>query len=348
MQIITQNYSKGSVKLKITTPEDLWQLTHLLDIEDSITSQILRKIKLSGKDERSNKIIKKSALVTINLEKIDLKENLLKLSGKITQSSNEDIPKGSYQSINLELNSILKIEKPKFYSYQIKRIEESTKQKLSKILICTLDREEASFALLKDSGYELLSELQGEVEKKEQQQTTKPFYPEIIKTLEAYDKKYKLEHIIIASPAFWKDNLLKEIKSQELKSKIILATCSAIGIQAIDEVLKRDELKQALNQDRISKETKLVEQLLANIAKNTKFSYGLKETENTSNTGAIETLLITDKLIKEARENNTYQKIDNILKIVDSTNGEIYIISTDHQAGKKLQGLTGIGAILRY
>ena len=173
MQVITQNYKKGFVKLKITTLEDLWYLTNIVDNDDLITSQTFRKIKLSGKDERSTKIIKKSALITLQTEKIDHSQNLLRISGKITNSSNEDISKGSYHTINLEINSILKIEKPQFYSYQIKKIEEASKQKVSKILICTLDREEASFALLKESGYELLSEFQGEVEKKSQEHLQK-------------------------------------------------------------------------------------------------------------------------------------------------------------------------------
>jgi LysR family hydrogen peroxide-inducible transcriptional activator len=40
--------------------------------------------------------------------------------------------------------------------------------------------------------------------------------------------------------------------------------------------------------------------------------------------------------------------IDSLMKIVDSTKGEILIINSDNEAGKKLDGLGGIAAILRY
>ena len=36
------------------------------------------------------------------------------------------------------------------------------------------------------------------------------------------------------------------------------------------------------------------------------------------------------------------------MKIVDSTKGEILIISSENEAGKKLDGLGGIAAILRF
>ena len=40
--------------------------------------------------------------------------------------------------------------------------------------------------------------------------------------------------------------------------------------------------------------------------------------------------------------------IDNLMKDVESKSGEIFIISIENDAGKKLKGLGGIGAILRY
>ncbi len=36
------------------------------------------------------------------------------------------------------------------------------------------------------------------------------------------------------------------------------------------------------------------------------------------------------------------------MKVVDSTKGEIHIVSTEHEGGKKLDGIGGIAGILRY
>ena len=36
------------------------------------------------------------------------------------------------------------------------------------------------------------------------------------------------------------------------------------------------------------------------------------------------------------------------MKDVDRSKGKVHIISTDHEAGKKLQGIGGVGAVLRF
>jgi len=172
--------------------------------------------------------------------------------------------------------------------------------------------------------------------------------PEILKQLEEYDKRFDLSKIIIASPAFWKEELMKEIEDDNLKSKIILATCSSVGENAINEVLKRPETENALKQDRISKELKFVEELFLEISKNNMASYGLKETKNVVDAGAVKILLITDNFIQRKRMEDKYDGIEQIMRTVDNTKGDILIVGSDNEAGKKLDGLGGIAAILRY
>ena len=92
----------------------------------------------------------------------------------------------------------------------------------------------------------------------------------------------------------------------------------------------------------------VIDQLLKEISKNGRAVYGIRDVSKASDVGAIETLLITDSKIKEHRDKDNYEKVDNILKSVDSLKGNIHIISSKNDAGKKLNGLTGIAAILRY
>tara|TARA_Y100000031_G_C8107709_1_gene331863 strand:- start:235 stop:855 length:621 start_codon:yes stop_codon:yes gene_type:complete len=202
---------------------------------------------------------------------------------------------------------------------------------------------------MKKYGYQLLSSIKGNVQKKaDDQKIESTFYKEIIKQLEEYDKRHNLNKIILGSPAFWKEDLMKEINNDELKNKIILATCSADGENAIKEVIKRPETSEALKQDRISKEFKIVEGLLEEISKNNLASYGIKETKLAAESGAVKMLLITDNFIQKKRQEESYAEIENIMKQVDKSKGEVIIVSSEHEAGKKLDGLTGIGAILRF
>ncbi|MBI3035746.1 mRNA surveillance protein Pelota, partial [Candidatus Woesearchaeota archaeon] len=91
-----------------------------------------------------------------------------------------------------------------------------------------------------------------------------------------------------------------------------------------------------------------VEELLAEIAKNNLAAYGLKETESASLMGAVKELLITDSFIQKSRSENFYNRVEDIMKVVDKTKGEVEIISSEHEGGKRLDGLGGIAAILRF
>ncbi len=354
MKILNYDFKKGFCKIKVENLDDLWVLSQIIDSKDHIRARTLRKIKLNKEDERKSKIIKKAVTLTIEVEKVEFNKdsNTIRISGKIKEGP-EDIPINSYHTIEIEENSTLTITKDQWFSFQIEKLKDSASDKRENVLICVMDRDEACFALIKKYGYEYLSEIKGKVQKKglqEDKPKEKDFYQNIITILNEYVQRYSIEFIIIASPAFWKDDLIKIIKQKEpeLIKKITLATCNAFGRNAINEVLKRPEVTSVLKQERIFKETELVEELLREIAKDNLAVYGLKETKKAAESGAIKTLLITDKLIHESREKNEFEKIDLIMKNVDKTGGKITLISEKHDAGKKLQGLGGIGGLLRY
>ncbi|MBW2993715.1 mRNA surveillance protein pelota [Candidatus Woesearchaeota archaeon] len=348
MKIIYQNLKHGIVKLQPENQDDLWYLSTIIDSGDLVKGYTLRKIKLGKEDARKAQVKKKKVFLEIKTEKIDFKADLLRLSGIVMQGP-EDVPRGAHHTFNIEPKDVLSIIKEKWLKFQIDKLKEAATAKLPKILIIIHDREEALFALSKRKGYEFLSDIKGDVQKKAVEQKVKStFYLDVIKKTQDYSKKYKIQHIILASPAFWKEDLMKQLKDDELKQKITLATCSSVNKTAINEVLKRPEIQEVLKKDRIAKEIALVEQLLGEISKNENASYGIKETKLAADAGAIKILLITDRLIKTAREKQQYSKLDSIMKTTDNMKGEIHIISSDHEAGKKLDGLGGIGAILRY
>jgi len=350
MKQLYLDLKKGAAKLKIETLDDLWYLSQIIDFGDLIKGKTIRKIKIGKETDRQLSVVKKPVFLKIKVEKIEFSKtsNTLRTLGIITEGP-EDIQKGEHHTFNLEPNITFTLIKERWLKYQIDRLKEACKEKLSKILIVVMDREEANFALLKKYGYDILTNIKGKVNKKDVEQKTEgKFYQETIEKIEEYIKRHDIVKIILASPAFWKEDLMKELTNEEIKKKIILATCNSTGKNGINEVLRRPEVKVALQEDRIAKEISLVEELLTEISKNNLAAYGLKDIENAVNAGAVKTLLITDSLIQKTRERDNYEKIDNIMKITDSMKGSINIISSDHEGGKKLDGLGGIGAILRY
>jgi protein pelota len=343
MKIIFKDLKHGIVKVKVDSSQDIWVLSTLIEAGDNVSGMTERKIKLGGSDEKS-KISKRIVHLKILVEKVDYDASL-RVSGKIIEAP-DDIPKGDYHTFDITDGTVITLEKESWSRYSLKKLDDAINVKLANILIVAFDREEAIFAILKNQGYEILPSMKGDVSKKDMEEKKTNFYQEIYKQLLDYDQKYLFDNIVVASPAFWKEYLLKEIKDDNLRKKIVLATCSSVDEGSINEILKRPELKTVLDKDSAAKELKLIEELLGQISKDNA-AYGLREVDAKIVIGNVSTLLVSENLILRMRQEKKYDVLESIMTAVESLNAEIRIISSE-EAMKKLDGLTGIAVLLRY
>lgn len=340
MKIIFKDFRKEGVKLKIDHLEDFWYLTYLIDQGDLVKAKTTRKIKIGNQTE------KKTLTLTVKVEKVALGEEGLRIMGKTIEET-EFIPKGSYHTLDLTLGEIIFIHKERWLSYQIKKLEEA-KEKKERLLLCLFDREEALFFQTENSHCRLLSQIKGEVEKKEKRALAKGnFYLEINKILLEYYRRLKPRFIILASPAFYKEDLLK-IVDKELKQRIALASVSDVSRAAVNELLRRPEVREALRKSRLYLETSLIDSLLTEINKNGLAVYGFEETKKAVESGAVKQLLILDSFIRELKEKNEFEKVDCLIHLTEQNQGEAFLISDQNQPGQQLRSLGGIAGLLRY
>jgi protein pelota len=351
MKIIFKDLKKGNIKVQAENLEDLWYLSHIIDVNDIVSGKTFRKIKIG--QEPNVKVIKKQLFLKIEVEKVELHKfsNSLRVSGKVVEGT-DDVGKGSHHTFDVKEGTVISIHKNKWYSYQIEKLNEAVEEKKVKVLICVLDRENASFALMKNLGFEMLTKIESDLRKKrdEGKETRSNYFSDIVKIIKEYVDRYDIEDVIIASPAFWKEEVLKELKKSAngLKAKITLATCNATGKNGVAEVLKREEVKTVIAQGRAMEEVRLVDRLLEEIAKDGNVAYGIKDVESASEAGAVEVLLVLDELIHEYKTDNKYEQLDRIMKNVDNSKGKVMIVAANHEGGNKLKGLGGIAALLRY
>jgi protein pelota len=341
MRILLKEIRNGIVKVLPQNQDDLWLLSQIIFPEALVSAKTTRKIKLS-----ETKVEKKVYYLTIKAEKVTYENEILRISGLVV-SENDDIPKGSAHSFSININDDLKIEQ-RWLSYQLKKIDDSTKEKAN-ILLVILDRESVFFAKLTQQGYKLLSQFEGDVQRKVEGLSAKgDFYSDVSVKLKEYQQRLSLDRIVVASPAFFKDDFIKQLKDDDLKKKIILATCSSVDENAFNELIKRDEVKQALINERVRDEMTLIERLFVEISKNGKCTYGFDHVKEIANAGAIEIMLVTTEFIMQYREQNKSKELDDLMNLVEQINGKVVVITSSNDAGKKLDGIAGIAGLLRY
>ena len=348
MNITHKDIKKGEVKVVIESKDDLWYLNTIIEPGDIVSGKTLRKIKLGEGSDQNTKVIKKAVFIAISVEKSEYLPESLKLNGKVTDGP-EDVPRGSYHSFTLEEGTKIMITKQKWLKYQLDKLDEAVNSVESNILMVVFDREEAHFAKMTRNGYEYLMALKGDVAKKADADIkSSNFYSQILAKIKDYSDRMEGGKVIVASPSFWKDEFMKELKDDALKKKIILAGVSAVDKTSFNELIKRDEVAVALKQERAADEIKSVEALMVEISRGELAAYGIEEVRKAVDAGAVTALILTDKCILDAREAESYDEIEAILKNVESMGGKIHIISSEHEGGQKLDGIGGIGAILRY
>lgn len=341
MKILKKDLKHGRVIVQAQSLDDLWLLSQTLQKGDAVTGRTTRKVKLGSAEEA----VKKQYVLSIAVDGVEFKDQALRVSGRTTEQK-EDIPRGAHHTIAAEAGDVLTIIKSKWQKYQLDRLDQATQEQL-KALIIVFDRESCILARLKSRGYDVITELKGKVRKKDYDTSTATnFYKEIITATKDYDERNNPDKIILASPAFWKEELLNELKSDpkadSLKNKIVLATCSSVSENAIDEVLKRPEMDTVLATAIAAKEMKLVDDVMIEIARDGKAAYGKKEVEEAVAAAAVEKLLITDVKVY----NNPGSEL--LMKKTEDNGGKVFIINSENAAGQKLDALGGMAAILRY
>jgi len=347
MKILNFNKKEGIAKIRIDTLDDLWHLSKIIEFGDSLSGEIKRKVKLSAEEERSKSVIK-NYFAQIKAKKVKLESSVLKVSGEILGGS-EELRIGVAHTLDIFTGDTIKIQKV-WKEYQLRRLEDAEKaSKAPKAIVVVLDDEQAHLAALTASGFQYLGGFELRMAKKRYVEKTDSGVGKVVAEILRIDSESNPTTIVIASPIFWKENLLAALKEKNpsIAKKIKLEGVSTGTKRALNELINRGVLEKVLKSSQIQKEFELVESLMVEIAKKGLAVYG-KAVIPAVEAGAVKTLLFTDKIIEKAREKEQFSEFEKLIDAVEQQKGEVHIISTEHEAGEKLESLGGIAALLRF
>jgi len=337
MKILYQDSKKGVIKLRLQTMDDCWHLYNILEKGD-LTGAVTQRTKQSSSDKiRSAKQDKETVFLTLVVESLDFQKfsDRLRIHGIIQEGPFDH---GSHHSFNIAVGSELTITK-EWSTYQLMRLKEAvTASRQPRAVIVSLDDDEATIGLLHHYGIEEVATVHSHRHGKlyASQDTSKEYYAEIASKLEYLQG----EVLIIVGPGFAKDHLVSYGKQnkKDIFSKCLVAPTGHPGMAGIKEALNRGIVEQIIKDSRLALETRLVEQLLGGIVTN-QATYGLQDIKQAIQQGAVHTLLVTHHLVRQH---------ESVLKMAEEKGASVHVISGLHEAGEKLDGLGGIGALLRY
>lgn len=341
MKIIKSDLKNGLISVKIEVEEDLWYLKSIIGPGDKIKARTLRSQFIDRGDQKI-KTGRKPMILTILLERVEFNENVyrLRLTGKIIQGP-EDVQIGSYHTVEVDIKGIITIIKDRWKNYQIEKIKKSEKI-YPKIFLAVVDNDEATLAIVDTTGVKIVSELKNQHSIQYEEEKVQDFYNLLVKEIEKLS--YNSKKIILAGPGFAKEHIKSIIEKSYSKMNeiLVLDSSSSATKSGINELLKKGSLDKIIQENEIVKETKLVENLFIHLKKDDGLAvYGFEEVSKADEFGSVDIIMISEKKIHEER-------IERLIKSVESKNGKIEIISTTHDSGEQFNRMGGVAATLRF
>jgi protein pelota len=346
LRILFQNARTGELKVQLESQDDVWHVYNVIDKDDVVTASTYRRVETKMfKDKlRPERGEKRKMTLSVCVEDTEYAEfsERLRVSGKIVDGP-QDL--GQHHTFNLEVGDSIVIRKDRWTAEEFGRIKEAVAaSKRPLITFLCIDESEAVFAILRQAGLQALSTIVAHIPGKdyESDQVAKKreYYTEVLAEL---NRIYKDGALVILGPGFAKEEFVvftREKSPDTIKNHDIRATGQS-GLTGIHELLKTGIDIKLLQGQRTALEMQAVEKVLEEISMNGKYAYGPNEVRNAVNAGAVQSLLILDKLVR-VKQN------ENLLRDVEKTGGSILVVSSSHEGGKKLEALGGIAAILRY
>lgn len=344
MRIIFKDLKKGMVRLVPENMDDLWHLYHIIDKGDLVRALTFRTVEQRGDKIRTKKAEKKPMILTLRVKDVEFHDfsDILRVHG-IIEEGPQDL--GSHHTINLKVGEYkdITVIKDEWKAPHIKRLEEALKSRSrSDIVVVSLDDEEACVAIIRNSGVQIVADIESGKSGKlyESRDIERDYFSKIISVIK--NLKDDLP-VIVSGPGFTKDRFLsygKEKEPEIFKRTFAFSTGNS-GLNGVYETIRSGAVDKIISDNRVVRETKLVEKFMEELSRNGAVTYGENEVRDALNRGAVSHLLIIDSMART-------KEGEEMLDLAREMGSDFTIINSKIDAGKRLEGLGGIAAFLRF
>lgn len=347
---------KGSAKVIAETLDDLWHLYNIIYPGDQVYGKTKREVKVQTNEYNRPESRRQSVFLGLKVERVlwDRGLNRLRVLGEIIDIPEEISGRGSHHTLNVVLGQPITILKPKWPKHQVDRLKKASHVETPLVLIAAIDDEEYAVAILRQYGLDVKAEqriqLPGKLDAERREEVIKGYFKDALNLLRETWVSLNCP-IVILGLGFVKDGFAKYVRNeaQDVAAAIVdVKSVNSSGITGINEALRSGVLAKTLKHARVAEETNYVEEVLIRLGVDkTDVAYGLDEVKKATEYGAVDRLLILDTMLRESPDEKRLE-LEELMRRVEEKGGQITVVSNEHEAGNKLQGLSGIAALLRF
>jgi protein pelota len=355
LRVLERNLKKGLVRVVPETVDDFWHLYNVIYRGDKVYAETTREVKVDVKYGRPKRGIRIPVFLGVKVEDVGWDKFLgrLRVHGTICDAP-DTVPGGAHHTLNVTLQTPVTIVKDSWARHELERLKRATSSSETPVVVVCIDDEGYVIATTAQYGVEERIEervkLPGKLESDKRNEATKAYFG---KALASLRQVWTPVHgpIAIIGVGFVKDEFARFVREEAADVAAAVADVKSVnnsGAVGIHEALKSGVLLKTLKKLRVAEETEIVEEVLKRLGKEEgTVSYGFEEVKRVAGLGAVEKLILTDKMLRES-EDQKRLSLEQVMETVEVKGGSIMVVSAEHEAGAQLTGLGGLAALLRF
>lgn len=375
MKILHQDFGLnqfGTAKILLEEHDDLWLIYNLIAKDDTIVTDTTRKVvhdKASSSASASNtdrdcpKVKtsrKECSRVNIRLEikvkgiDYDKDSSIVRVKGR-NLVSNELMASGAHHSMEIEKNKEFDLTKKVWDSDSIEILQEGVENKGADLAVIMLQQGLCQVFLVGQRTTKLCAKIEASTTDHNNKNGLNKFYQAVFQAFVKHVNFSTVRCVVLGSPGSIKQEfrcfLFQEAQKQNVKSiqdnKSRFVMVNTGKNDGLKEILHDKEVMGLIKNTKASLEIKAYNEFSDLLRVSDRACYGARSVEMAQEMKAIETLLITDDLVRN-NEIALRQKYMGLVKSVKKAGGKVFVFSSMHVSGEELSQLTGIAAILRF
>ena len=375
MRLVKQSIERdgsGTMTLCPEEPEDMWFTYNLIRPTDTLRASAIRRVTTeSSTGSTSSTRIHTTLSIRVTGLDFDPQSSQLHVSGRIAEET-KYTKVGQYHTLDLELHRNFTLEKAEGWDSVARDLvkEACDPVKSSEAWAVVMEEGMANLCVLTGSRTVLRQRIEGRVPRKrgglgqgDHDKGLGKFFGTVLETLLRHLDLAESKPILLASPGYTASNFLKHIMEAATrtgnkpllaqKANFLVVHSSSGHLYALNEVLGQPEVLAKLKDTKFTRETKLMDEFMTLLRKDDgRAWYGPREVEKAAEQGALGrgggVLMISDALFRAQDVAIRRRWVTLVDKVRDVEGGDVRVLSSEHESGKKLAGLGGIAAILTF
>lgn len=365
------------VKLCPTEPEDMWHVHNLVAIGDDLRAHTARKIKGEDLERKTSEIVHADITITVTAVSFDSAVNALHVNGRIV-GHNEKLKMrdGQYHAVDLELNrNFVLWKKNGWDSVAVQTLRTAlSHDRGDAIAAIVMDEGVAHICLVTNYQTHLIERVTRKSKAKnnkddtnilntKEEKTSRSYFAKVLVALERSGIDFSQPRpLLLASPGYvaarFKSFLAEEafrMNDKQLaavaKNAVKVHTSSG-DLHALNDILKSREVHTLMSDRKSTSDNRTLDDLSARLRKDDgRAWYGEIPVAKAVAEGAVGRgggVLLVNNLLFRNEDISIRSKYVALVDKVKEEGGEVRILSSDHQSGKRLEGMGNIAALLTY